>query len=121
MPRERLARVLDMLENARRAAELVSGRAREDLDSDVMLALALERAVEVIGEAARFVPEDLRNRYPDIHWRAIAGTPDKLIHGYFSVDHDVLWAIAAVELEGLIVQLERIVIVEGILEGDSGD
>ena len=82
MPRERLARVLDMLENARRAAKLVSGRAREDLDSDLMLALDLERAVEIIGEAARFVPDDLRNRYPDIPWRAIAGTRDKLIHGY---------------------------------------
>jgi uncharacterized protein with HEPN domain len=79
-----------------------------NLDSDITLALALARAVEIVGEAARYVPQDIRSRYPAVPWRAIAGTRDKLIHGYFSVDHDVLWAIASGDLEIIDVLDKRV-------------
>ena len=120
MSRDRLTRVLDMLESARLAIELAQGRTRDDVDQDAMLALALARAVEIIGEAAKHVPRSLGDRYPAVPWHAIAGTRDQLIHGYFSVDNDVLWQIVSVELLELVPQLEAIINTEGIEDEEPG-
>lgn len=49
------------------------------------------RAIEVIGEAARHVPPDIRERFPDVPWAEVTGMRDKLIHGYFGVKLDVIW------------------------------
>ena len=97
-----------MLDYAYTARRLADGRTRADLDTDEMLQLALTRAVEVIGEAARRVSEEGRNIYAQIPWRAITGTRDRLIHGYDQVNPDILWRIVAQELPPLITELERI-------------
>jgi uncharacterized protein with HEPN domain len=88
MPRERLSRILDMIENARLAVALIGGRARGE-----------SRQRHHACSGAREGRGD---------WRAIAGTRDKLIHGYFSVDHDVLWAIASGDLEIIDVLDKRV-------------
>ena len=51
------------------------------------------RSIEVIGEAAKQVPESLRQRYPQIEWRAITGMRDRLIHGYFGIDYEIIWDV----------------------------
>jgi uncharacterized protein with HEPN domain len=101
-------RLRHMLEAARKALAIISGHGRQDLDREEILTLALTRLVEIVGEAARNVSDDLRERNPSIPWRAIAGTRDRLIHGYFDVDLDQLWRIVSEDLPGLITQLERI-------------
>jgi uncharacterized protein with HEPN domain len=85
----------------------VQGRARPDLDKDLQLTLALTRLVEIIGEAAKNVSVETSARLPDVPWRAIAGTRDRLVHAYFDVDHDRLWQIVSVDLPALVDQLER--------------
>ena len=97
-----------MLEYARTARRLATDRARADLDADEMLHLALTRAVEVIGEAARRVSAEGRERYAEIPWSNITGTRDRLIHGYDMVDFDRLWQILQGDLPPLIGDLERI-------------
>ena len=101
-------RIKDMLDAARKAIEFAGGKSREDLDDDELLGLALVRLLEIVGEAARYVPDEIKQRHSEVEWRAIAGTRNRLIHGYFSVDLDVVWSIIKNDLPILIPQLERI-------------
>ncbi len=101
-------RIRHMLEAARKAVEFARGRTRADLDSDELLSLALVRLLEVIGEAGRQVSADVRKQYSHIPWREIVGTRDRLIHGYFDVDMDIVWAIISTDLPALIPQLEEL-------------
>ena len=95
-----------MLDAARQASAFVAGKRREDLDHDLQLALALTRLVEIVGEAAKNTSSEERERRPEIPWRAIAGTRDRLVHAYFDVDLDQLWRIVTTDLAPLIVALE---------------
>jgi len=100
-------RLRHMLDAARRAIDFMQGRAKSDLESDEQLSLAVVRLLEILGEAAKNVSEDLRKDYPDIPWRQIAGTRDRLIHGYFDVDLDIVWQIISTDLPVLVAQLEK--------------
>ena len=104
-----LVRPHHMLDAARKARQFTQGRTRADLDTDEMFALALVRLLEVIGEAANAVTEDIRNRAPQIPWKEIAGTRNRLVHGYFDVDLDIVWEIVTADLPPLITALERLI------------
>jgi uncharacterized protein with HEPN domain len=95
-----------MLDAARRAIEIASGLTRERLAAEAVETLALTRLVEIIGEASRRVPEAVRAEHADIPWRQIAGTRDRLIHGYDEVDLDILWNIVSMQLPDLVSRLE---------------
>ena len=107
MSNEDAVRLRHMLDAARRAIDFMQGRAKSDLESDEQLSLAVVRLLEILGEAAKNVSEDLRKDYPDIPWRQIAGTRDRLIHGYFDVDLDIVWQIISTDLPLLAAQLEK--------------
>jgi uncharacterized protein with HEPN domain len=98
-----------MLDYAREAVSLVQGKTRADLDTDRLLNLALVRLLEIIGEAANRIPSEEQARHPKIPWPQIVGLRNRLIHGYDSVDFDILWQIVTQDLEPLIAQLEAIV------------
>ena len=102
-----------MLDSARDALELFEERSRRgDLDTDEMMRGivndALVRRMEVVGEAARRVPEDFRSRHPEIAWLRIIGLCNRLIHEYDRVDLDTLQNIIQNELPPLVGQLEAI-------------
>ena len=101
-------RLRHMTDACRKAMSFASGKSREDLEDDELLALALIRLLEVIGEATRGISEELRERYPEIKWRALAGIRDRLIHGYFDVDLDIIWRIVTDDLPLLAENLARI-------------
>lgn len=105
-------RLLHMLDAARKATSFTKGKTREDLERDEILALALERLLEIIGEASKGVSEELQERYPVVKWREIAATRDRLIHGYFDVDQTIIWQIVTVDLVPLIESLKDILGIE---------
>lgn len=106
---EPLVRLRHMLDHAREAVAMAAGKTRKDLDTDRKLNLALVRLLEVVGEAASRTPTDERTHYPDIPWAQIVGLRNRLIHGYDSVDFDILWQIVTHDLPSLILALEQIV------------
>ncbi len=108
MPDKNATRLRHMLDHAEEARDMIQGRTREDLDTDRQLNLALVRLLEIVGEAAGRVAPESRTRYPDIPWMEIVGLRNRLIHGYDSVDLDVLWQILTKDLPPLIAALRRI-------------
>ena len=105
---ESLVRLRHMLDHAREAVAMASGRSRDDLDNDRKLNLALVRLLEIVGEAASRTPADERSQYPQIPWGEIVGLRNRLIHGYDSVDFDILWQVIHHDLPPLIAALEQI-------------
>lgn len=102
-------RIAHMLEAARKAIAHVRGRNRSDLDTDELLTLALTKLVEIVGEAAKQVSEDVREEHPQVPWSAAARMRDRLIHHYFDVNLDVLWRTVAEELPPLVAEIESFV------------
>lgn len=97
-----------ILLHAQEAVEIAARRTRLDLDEDRVLNLALTRLIEIIGEAANRVPDEIQEKYPALPWLQMIGARNRLIHGYDSVDFDILWAIIQHDLPVLISQLEEI-------------
>jgi uncharacterized protein with HEPN domain len=60
---------------------------------DDTLRRAFVRSLEIIGEAAKKIPDDFRAQHPSVEWRAMAGMRDRLIHGYFGVDYQLVWDV----------------------------
>lgn len=81
---------------------------KQEFLDDKILRRAFVRSIEVIGEAAKQVPADFRAKYPDVAWRVIAGMRDKLIHGYFAIDYNIVWDTATNEAAILKDQLQQI-------------
>jgi uncharacterized protein with HEPN domain len=62
---------------------------------------AFVRSIEVIGEASKKLPEDIKKMQPDIEWRKVTGMRDRLIHDYFGVDYTIVWDVATTKLPNL--------------------
>ncbi len=108
MEHEDSIRVQHMIEAAQTALGFISGRQAADLDSDRMLLFALVRAIEVIGEAAGKVSEELRRRSPEVPWALIVSMRTRLSHAYFDIDHDILWKTVTDELPALLPRLHAL-------------
>ena len=101
LPKDERIRIRHMLDAAHKALEFTQGRTRSDLDTDEMLSLALVRLLEIIGEAAKNVPPEIRDAHTQIPWSLIARTRDRLAHGYFDIDLDRVWEIITNDLPPL--------------------
>jgi len=104
-----LAYLWDMLEAARTVRELVAGVPREDYLTDRKLQLAVERAIEIIGEAARRVSESFRCDHPELPWRAMIRQRHVLAHEYGEINQERIWNVATERVTELITLLEPLV------------
>ena len=84
------------------ALRISGGRNRPDLSTDPMLALALTRCLEILGEAASKLSSDIRNQFPNIPWANMVAMRNRLIHAYFDVDLDIVWATVSEDLPSLL-------------------
>jgi uncharacterized protein with HEPN domain len=108
MKQEFLDYVQDMLESAQKAQAFAQGMSETDFQNDEKTQYAIVRALEILGEAAKKVPQDIRRAYPEIPWREISGTRDKLIHDYTGVNLAVIWRTLQTDLPPLIQQLKQL-------------
>lgn len=107
-------RLRHMLEAAEDALTLARGKSRADLDSTRGLVLALVKAVEIVGEAARTVTEPARLQAPGIPWGPIVRMRHRLVHEYFRINLDVLWQTVCNDLPPLVALLK-----EALLQADE--
>lgn len=82
-----------MLDETSYLIEQSRGLTKAQFVEDETLKRAFVRSIEVIGEASKKLPEQTKRRYPQIEWRAVAGMRDRLIHGYFETDYDIVWDV----------------------------
>ena len=108
LPERDLGALQDMLAYARALVAAVATRSRDDVEQDWLSRNGLERALEVIGEAAARVSPQTRGLYPQIAWRPVIDMRNRLIHGYDTSDRDVVWDTITEDLPVLIPQLEAI-------------
>lgn len=106
-------RLLHMVEASQAAIQFVSGRQRSDLQTDQMLLFAVIRAIEVLGEAANRVSEEVRLANTSIPWKAIVGMRNRLIHAYFDVDTDMVWETVQTEIPAVLPHLQALSIQTG--------
>jgi len=101
-----------LLRDILRAAELLdqytSGFTLEEFTENTEKQDAVARRLEIIGEAVKGLPQDLRHRYPDVPWRDIAGARDVLVHEYFRIDLDLAWDMVKRDIPELAEQIRRI-------------
>lgn len=105
MPIEYLRHILDevnyIVEHTRAISKQVFIR-------DATLRRAIVRSLEVIGEATKHIPSEFRAKYPQVDWRSMAAMRDKLIHGYFGVDYEIVWDVVIHKIPSLKQEIEEI-------------
>lgn len=76
--------------------------------NSIQLQDAVIRRIEIMGEAVKNTAEDFKEKYPDVPWQDIAGTRDKLIHGYFGIDLELIWEVTQSNIPELKREISRI-------------
>ena len=103
------AYLLDMLEAAEEAHTYVRGKTLADYEADSMLRAAVERKIEIIGEAARKVSGRLKQEHPEVPWRRIIAQRNVIAHEYDVIRNEEIWDVAAVHIPVLIAALKPLV------------
>jgi len=91
MKREAGDFIEDIVNAMNKALRFVEGMSFEEFSKDDKTIFAVIRAIEIIGEATKNIPDEIKKAYPEIPWKGMAGMRDKVIHGYFGVDLKVVW------------------------------
>jgi len=100
--------VADMREFCARVAEYTDGLSREEFEKTRLVYDATLRNLELIGEAARNVPDEVRAKAQDVPWRRVVAVRKILIHGYLGIDNDIIWDIVQNEIRKLQRALEKL-------------
>ncbi len=103
------ARLRHMLDYACQAVRFLGNRSRAEMNADKMLAAALFHCLEVVGEAASRITRERQRELPQIPWSDVISMRNRIIHGYFDIDLDIVWDTVTYNLPQLIAELETII------------
>jgi uncharacterized protein with HEPN domain len=101
-------RLQHMVDAANQALTFVAEKSRSELDRDPLLALALVRLIEIFGEAASRVTREAKSKSREIPWADIIAMRNRLIHGYFDVNLDIIWRTVNEEMPPIARQIENL-------------
>lgn len=103
-PRATLRQLVDFIDEAQ---ALVAGRTLDEVASDPMRLRAFERVMELVGECAKRVPLDLREKYPAVPWRQVTGMRDVISHAYEDLAYEILWSATDRDFPTLKAEVQR--------------
>lgn len=100
----------DILDSAAKILNYTEGLSFEQFTTDGKTIDAVIRNFEIIGEAANRLPEEFKDRYPDIDWHRIRGFRNRIVHDYFGIDYSIVWLIKETFLPNMMMQLKSLTI-----------
>ena len=102
------ARIGHILEAAEDISKFLEGKDRTALSSDKMLRYAVVRAIEIIGEASSQISTQTKASHPELPWREAIGMRNELIHAYITVDEEIVWTTATVDIPNFVREIKRV-------------
>ena len=108
MSNEFLDYIEDILDAMGKAEILLEGVTYDQFESDFRINFAVVRALEIVGEATKRLPMSLRDQYPSIPWKGMAGMRDRIIHGYDNVDFEIVWDVVKRDIPEIKPQIRQI-------------
>lgn len=108
MSRDPELRLEDILDASLAIETYIQGLNDETFAKDRRTVDAVTRNLEIIGEAVKYLPEDMTDQFPEIPWRAIAGLRDILAHGYFRIDDSIIWDSASIHNPMLVAAVKKL-------------
>jgi uncharacterized protein with HEPN domain len=103
-----LVYIQDILDAITSIENFVAGLDYETFKNDDKTSSAVIRKFEIIGEAAKHIPEEIRKQYPSISWKEMAGMRDRLIHLYSGVDYQLVWGTVKKQLPEIKLEIQNI-------------
>lgn len=97
----------DMLQASREALAFIEGKSLDEYLSSLVLMRAIEREIEIVGEAARALSQAFKQAHPEVPWQKIIGQRHVLAHDYGTIDHLRLWEVVSIKLPELVRHLEQ--------------
>lgn len=106
----------DILESIDLIEQFVAGMELDDFRKDIKTSDAVMKRLENIGEATKHIPDEIKDQYPEVPWKEMAGMRDKLVHFYFGVKHELVWSAVKGRIPSLIPLLKEIL--DELLKGN---
>ena len=96
----------DIIDSCHKIISYTDGMSFKDFTKNDLTYDAVVRNLEIIGEAAKNIPDNIRNEIPSVEWRKVCGLRDIIIHAYFGIDNEILWDVISNKLPTLLNDLE---------------
>jgi uncharacterized protein with HEPN domain len=107
--RDDIAWLWDMQQACQHVTDFVAGKSFDDYEQDLLLRSAVERQVEIIGEAARHVSQAFQDQHPEIAWRPVMAQRHVLAHDYGEIKHELIWRVATIHVPELTALLKPLI------------